>query len=134
MKSIRIDYPPKSEVRWGPGSGYPHGMMEMFEAQKDAHRDFIDLLGRYEQDFLDIPRLTQDETLPRWQQSWFMPLDGMSSYALVADRKPRQMIEIGSGNSTKFFAHAKRNHAHNMILHSIDPHPRAEINAFCDHI
>ncbi|MGB3407765.1 MAG: class I SAM-dependent methyltransferase [Jannaschia sp.] len=134
MKTIRIDYPPTSLVRWGPDSGYPAGMMKMFAAHEDTHRAFIRMLSGYEADFRAIPTLTDDDTLPRWQQSWFFPLDGMSSYALVADRKPGQLIEIGSGNSTKFFAHARRNHAPDMVLHSIDPFPRAEINGLCDHI
>ena len=41
----------------------------------------------------------------------------------------RQMLEIGSGNSTKFARRAIRDHRLCTRITSIDPHPRAEIDA-----
>src|SRR5581483_8486798 len=42
------------------------------------------------------------------------------------------IIEIGSGNSTKFFAKAKRDFNLGTRIVSIDPHPRAEIRSLTD--
>ena len=42
----------------------------------------------------------------------FLPgLDALALYGMIADRRPARYLEIGSGNSTKFAARAKRRHS-----------------------
>jgi len=43
-------------------------------------------------------------------------------------------MEIGSGNSTKFVARAKRDGALSARIVSIDPQPRAEVDRLCDEV
>ena len=43
-------------------------------------------------------------------------------------------VEIGSGNSTKFVARAIADHRLDAEIISIDPEPRAEIDALCDQV
>jgi hypothetical protein len=57
-------------------------------------------------------------------QSWFPALDGAATYALMRDRKPQHVIEIGSGHSTRMLAKALGGMGE--IL-AIDPAPRADI-------
>ncbi len=65
----------------------------------------------------------------------FIPgLDAVALYAFVADLAPALYVEVGSGNSTKFVARAIRDHALPTRVVSIDPFPRAEIDALCDEI
>jgi hypothetical protein len=62
----------------------------------------------------------------------FTGLDAVALYSLIAARNPRRYIEIGSGNSTKFARKAIRDHGLRTRILSIDPQPRAEIDALCD--
>lgn len=57
-------------------------------------------------------------------QGWFPALDGAAAYALVRDRKPQHIIEVGSGHSTRMLAKAMGGMGE--IL-AIDPAPRADI-------
>ncbi len=60
---------------------------------------------------------------PRWDQDWFPRADAAAAYALVASRRPRRIIEVGSGHSTRFMAAAASNGAGIVC---IDPEPRAD--------
>ena len=60
---------------------------------------------------------------PRWDQSWFPRTDGAAAYAMMATYRPRQVIEVGSGHSTRFMAAAAANGAG---ITCIDPEPRAD--------
>lgn len=67
--------------------------------------------------------------LPRWQQSWFPRLDGAIAYGLTRLERPRLIIEVGSGHSTRFFARACLDEGLDTELLCIDPAPRADIRA-----
>jgi predicted O-methyltransferase YrrM len=71
---------------------------------------------------------------PTWNNVWFTALDGASLVAFLLARKPKRYLEIGSGNSTRFARHAmKAGHLSTELL-SIDPQPRAEIDALCTEV
>jgi predicted O-methyltransferase YrrM len=57
-------------------------------------------------------------------QGWFPSLDGAVAYALMRERKPQHLIEVGSGHSTRVLARALGGMGE--IL-AIDPAPRADI-------
>jgi predicted O-methyltransferase YrrM len=59
-----------------------------------------------------------------FEQSWFPSLDAAVAYALVRERKPRRIIEVGSGHSTRLLSKALGGVGE--IL-AIDPAPRADI-------
>lgn len=75
-----------------------------------------------------------DPTAPYWLNSWFPALDGLSLAAILKLYNPRLFIEVGSGNSTKFARKAITEHKLQTQIVSIDPSPRAEIDALCDRI
>ena len=56
--------------------------------------------------------------------SWFPSLDAAVAYALVRERKPRRIVEVGSGHSTRILARAECGVGE--IL-AIDPMPRTDI-------
>ena len=58
------------------------------------------------------------------EQSWFPSLDGAAAYAIVRDRKPRRIVEVGSGHSTRILAKASGGVGE---IIAIDPSPRADI-------
>lgn len=66
---------------------------------------------------------------PRWDQDWFPRLDAAAAYAVVRESKPRRIIEVGSGHSTRFLARAVADGALATRITAIDPQPRARITA-----
>jgi predicted O-methyltransferase YrrM len=59
-----------------------------------------------------------------FEQSWFPSLDAAVAYALVRERKPQHIIEVGSGHSTRVLSRALGGVGE---IVAIDPAPRADI-------
>ena len=64
---------------------------------------------------------------PRWNQDWFPRLDAAAAYAMVRSLRPRRIVEVGSGHSTRFLARAVADGALDTQITAIDPQPRATI-------
>ncbi|HEX5611092.1 MAG TPA: hypothetical protein VFX67_00445, partial [Burkholderiales bacterium] len=62
---------------------------------------------------------------PRWNQDWFPRLDAAAAYAMVRRFRPRRIVEVGSGHSTRFLARAAADGATQTRIAAIDPAPRA---------
>ncbi|MSP51459.1 MAG: class I SAM-dependent methyltransferase [Alphaproteobacteria bacterium] len=95
----------------------------------DAGRTgFAALLADIERYASDLQRLgNETPPAPRWDQDWFPRLDGAVAYSLVRDRRPRQIVEIGSGHSTRFLARAIRDQDLDTTIICLDPAPRATL-------
>jgi Methyltransferase domain len=135
---VGLDYPPaaRDAPRWGWGRPPHAGLQALFAggdeltiAQLDAILGYRDELGR-------IALQADDPLEPSWIQSpvWLLGLDTASLYAQVRSRRPARYVEVGSGNSTKVVARARRDGGLATHITSIDPHPRAEIDRLCDRI
>lgn len=64
---------------------------------------------------------------PRWNQDWFPRLDAAAAYAIVRKTRPRRIVEVGSGHSTRFLARAVVDGELDTQITSIDPAPRATL-------
>ena len=71
--------------------------------------------------------LTGPPPRPRWSQDWFPRLDGAALYAAVRLGRPRRVLEIGSGHSTRFVAQAVADGDLACAVTCIDPQPRADV-------
>jgi predicted O-methyltransferase YrrM len=71
---------------------------------------------------------------PAWNNGFLPGLDIAALYTIIIRQKPLNYIEIGSGNSTKVVAKATREHSLKTQIISIDPYPRAEIDALADRV
>ena len=65
---------------------------------------------------------------PRWAQDWVPGLDGAAAYALVRAGRPKRIVEVGSGHSTRFMARAARDGGFDCAITCIDPAPRAALS------
>jgi hypothetical protein len=65
---------------------------------------------------------------PRWDQDWFPRLDAAAAYAMVRSAKPRRIVEVGSGHSTRFMARAVADGGLDTRITAIDPQPRASLS------
>jgi len=64
---------------------------------------------------------------PRWNQDWFPRLDAAAAYAMVRSLRPRRIVEVGSGHSTRFLARAVADGRLDTRITAIDPRPRASL-------
>lgn len=64
---------------------------------------------------------------PRWNQDWFPRLDAAAAYVMVRALKPRRIVEVGSGHSTRFLARAVADGGLDTRITAIDPEPRASL-------
>jgi predicted O-methyltransferase YrrM len=62
-------------------------------------------------------------------QSWFPALDAAVAYTLVRARRPKRIVEVGSGHSTRVLSRAA---AENAEIVAIDPEPRADIGGLAN--
>jgi len=100
-----------------PGAQPPYDVVEaLFERHAGDFEKVLDLVEA-QGDALQGMRSLLD-------QAWFPSLDAAVAYALMRERKPQHLIEVGSGHSTRVLAKALGGLAE--IL-AIDPAPRADI-------
>lgn len=104
--------------------GYP-ALEPIFRAAEPAFADLLERIEHYAEALVAIG--TEPPPEPRWRQTWFPRLDAAAAYALIRDRKPRHIVEVGCGHSTRFFARAIADGALPTSFTAIDPAPRAPI-------
>jgi hypothetical protein len=88
----------------------------------------VNVLGLIEQ--YEIPLLaigSAPPPAPRWNQDWFPRLDAAAAYAMVRSLRPRRIVEVGCGHSTRFLARAVADGGLDSRITAIDPKPRASL-------
>jgi hypothetical protein len=120
--------------RWGWGRPRHSGLVERLQPLHDRFLAELELIPRYGAELAAIDRAQRDDTEPCWFNDLFTGICGASLYAYMRDRKPRHYLEVGSGHSTRFAARAKRDGGLDTEIISIDPAPRADIDAVCDRV
>jgi len=133
IKHIELDYevfPRPRPLRAGPGG---QRMLAQLEGSVAGARAMVAEFARFQERFQAIPvEAAPDPADPHWMNGWFPSFDAIMLYGLLATRNPRRYVEVGSGNSTRFARRAVRDHKLRTKIISIDPCPRAEIDAICD--
>lgn len=110
------------DPRWR--AAYP-AIEDLFRCEQAAFRAVLELIDHHEDALLALGR--PPPPAPRFEQDWFPRLDAAAAYALVRARRPKRIVEIGSGHSTRFLARAVRDGALDCGITAIDPAPRADI-------
>ncbi len=109
-----------------PAMGYPL-LERQLASRHAAFADMLEIIGSYEQALLNIA-VDAPAPTPRWDQDWFAGLDAAAAYAFVRHFKPKRIIEIGSGHSTRFMVRAVTDSDLSCEVTAIDPQPRADIS------
>jgi predicted O-methyltransferase YrrM len=135
LSYIGVEYPTSSDNRPRFGWDRPaHARLEEIIARgRERYAACLTELLAFSEDLLRIgPEPSGAE--PGWRQDpvWLVGLDAASLYGFLRLRAPRRYLEIGSGNSTKFAARARRDGGLSTRIISIDPAPRAEVDELCD--
>ena len=109
--------PPRAER-----TGYA-ALVPIFAAAEPDFSALLHRMGSFAEAFAAISGNTPPE--PRWNQDWFPRLDAAAAYVLVRENRPRRIVEVGSGHSTRFLSRAIRDGGRSTELTAIDPAPRA---------
>ena len=112
LASVGVDAPVYSE------------MMALMIEKQQLFSNFINAMSVNQKYFNNF---AQGEPKPEWASKWISPLDGATIYTGVTEFKPRQIIEVGSGNSTHFMVRAIVDHKMDTKVTCIDPSPRIDI-------
>jgi hypothetical protein len=97
-----------------------------FAAAEAAFARHLETIERYADDLGRIGGAPPPA--PRFDQDWFPSLDAAAAYALIRDRRPARIVEVGSGHSTRFYARAVADEGLDCRILAIDPAPRASLD------
>jgi hypothetical protein len=133
---VGLDYPTSAVNRPRYGHGRPpHRELEqILRGNEEAYREALRIILGHADDLRMIERHARDPVEPSWINNMLPGLASAAIYAFLREWRPRRYIEIGSGNSTRFAARAKRDGKLATELISIDPHPLAAIDGLCDRV
>jgi predicted O-methyltransferase YrrM len=103
---------------------YPalHPVFEAAEPTFRATLQAVEAVAR------DLKAIRGGDGPARFDQDWFPRLDAAVAYALVRRDRPRRIVEIGSGHSTRFLARAVADGGLPTAIVCIDPSPRAKLD------
>jgi len=84
------------------------GHEALFRASEPVFQAVLDVIDSYRDGLLAIGATERDSPppQPRWNQDWFPRLDAAAAYAIVRTTRPKRIIEVGCGHSTRFLARA----------------------------
>ena len=107
-------------------------LLEHWDSRLDGIKDLLAQCARYNSalEALEHPKPGVGNQ-PRFKQDWFSGLDGAMAYCMVRLHKPRTIIEVGSGHSTRFMRRAANDEGYDADIFSIDPVPRKNIDKLC---
>lgn len=94
------------------------------------HRSIIHQL--YEN--ANLPVKEVDESLPYLDNYYFGLMDAAVLFAMMKRHAPKQIIEIGSGISTRYMRYFQNKLELNTAITCIDPAPRATVNFIADKV
>ena len=131
---MTLEIEPRPRPRYGYGRP-AHPLLEaMLDARRSAFADALRSVLAYRDALARIPLDATSPSDPSWHNGWFQGLDAAVLYATLARHRPALLVEVGSGNSTKFARRAITDESLPTRLVSIDPQPRAEVDALCDEV
>jgi predicted O-methyltransferase YrrM len=131
-------YPVNPRPRFGYGQPSHPQLTAMLDRARPGYEWALDAV-RLSRDVLhgighEARRRSEAAFGPTWNNVWFTALDAATLVAFLLARKPARYLEIGSGNSSVFARRAISEGGLQTELVSIDPNPRAEIDAICDKV
>lgn len=127
-RPIWIEFPPAPRPRWGYGRPVHPELARIIGAGAASTRASVAGILPHAERLAAVP-LNGDPASrePFWVNGFLPGLDAALLYSLVASRRPRRYVEIGSGHSTRFAARAIRDHGLTTRIHCFDPTPRAAV-------
>lgn len=136
FQALFLEYPVKMQPRYGHGKA-PHSLL--YDIINQNRAEYADILRgglQYADTFNSFKKMSEetDPKQPVWNNDFLPGLDIVAIYTLLGQYRPARYVEVGSGNSTKVAARAIKDLGLDTEITSIDPAPRAEIDALAHKI
>lgn len=129
-------HPVNPRPKWGYGAPPNPYLAAALERSRSNYVGVLTAMAQHAERLHAIPHDAppSDSQLPYWTNPWFSTLDAASLVSFLWSHSPKRYVEIGSGFSTKFARYAIREGGLSTTITSIDPNPRAAIDALCDRV
>lgn len=127
---VVLDYP--STALPSPRTRRNGSLHDLIARGEDEYRRHLQTIGSYAEDLARIARTAPGGGRPAWVNEFLPGMDSASLYGFVRSRAPQTYLEVGSGTSTRFVRQAIGDAGLATRIVSIDPKPRAEVDALCD--
>jgi hypothetical protein len=129
------EYPVDSYPRYGYGRPAHPQLLERIESGRARYAERLRGFLALKEQLARIPKASsRDPARPAWMDPYLPGLDLVALYGLLAQENPRRYVEVGSGKSTKTARLAIGDCGLRTRIISIDPNPRAEVDALCDEV
>ncbi len=129
---VALEYPPSARAASATRTEGP--LHDVVAGAEPTYRATLRTIASFEAELARIPRAAHDGRTPSWINEFMPGLDSASIYAFLRSRRPQTYLEIGSGISTRFARRAIDDGELETRIVSVDPSPRAEIDALCDEV
>lgn len=124
--------------RYGDSRSHHKKIAEKLSVFRDNYKQLIKKMDPMSDFFSSIafeqPENPDEASIPYWSNDYLPPADAIPLCGFLYLYNPNIYLEIGSGNSTKFARRVISNFGLKTKIVSIDPEPRAEIDAICDSV
>jgi len=129
-----LEYKVNFKPRYGYGKPAHLDLYKIIDSNRETYKHLISkaLLNANEIWAIQDSRKETDTNKPSWNNGYLPGLDIIGIYTMLTEFRPKNYIEIGSGNSTKVAHKAKVERKLDTKIISIDPMPRAEIDNLAD--
>ncbi len=136
MAPILIDdFPYSPRPRYGYGQPPHRQLFDVLNPGRIQYAAVLESFLQFTSDFLEIPTHGEEAGAePFWINGYLPGMDAAALYGFLALKRPALYLEIGSGNSTKFARRCIRRHGLPTRILSLDPSPRATVDALCDEV
>jgi len=133
-QTLHLDYPVDMKPRYGHGLPPHQKLYQIINAQRESYKALLQYALSLKGNLVTIPEQAnnKDSKSPGWNNGFLPGLDIVMIYSMLAKYTPSTYVEIGSGNSTKVVYKARQDQNLATKIISIDPAPRAEIDALAD--
>jgi hypothetical protein len=128
------EYPLRIRPRWGWGAPLLAPVVARLEAGEAGYEPMVDDVVELAGWAADIPRKPFGPGEPAWENDYWGTIDALMQCAALRRRDPALYLEVGSGWSTLFARRAISDFGLRTRIVSIDPQPRAEVDASCDEV
>ncbi len=133
---VMLEYPIKPLLRYGDGKPAHQEISAKLAQNDDKYLATLSAFSDFTENLLRISEEAPDSLSgePFWNNTYFTAMDAISLYGFLATKNPARYMEVGSGNSTKFARRAVKDLQLKSKITSLDPYPRAEVDALCDRV